>query len=216
MARVLLADSQPLFNEALETVLGRSGAHQVTGRASSEDDLESLVRSVPFDLLLIDAGLALAGRPKVLERVSAELPGVKVVVLSSRPDVDVTVAALRAGAAGVVSKTSGTHVILRVVEAVLRGEAAVSRGMLGEVLRRLVDGQRTGAESALARLSARETQVLTLLGQGWSNRMIGNELYISPHTVRTHVQNILEKLGLHTRLEAATYAMRELGELTAK
>ncbi len=215
MARVLLADSQPLFNEALETVLGRSGAHQVTGRASSEDDLESLVRSVPFDLLLIDAGLALAGRPKVLERVSSELPGVKVVALSSRPDVDVTVAALRAGAAGVVSKTSGTHVILRVVEAVLRGEAAVSRAMLGEVLRRLVDGQRTGAESALARLSARETQVLTLLGQGWSNRMIGNELYISPHTVRTHVQNILEKLGLHTRLEAATYAMRELGELTA-
>ena len=215
MARVLLADSQPLFNEALETLLVHDGSHEAVGRASSPEEILALARQVQADLVLLDAGLGLAGKPPLIKAIADGRQDAKIVLLAPDLDVEVLVAAVQAGAVGAVSKTSGTRVVLRVIEGVLAGEAAIPRALLPQVLNRLIDGQRAGSSSALARLSPRERQVLGLLGRGWSNRQIGRELYISPHTVRTHVQNILEKLELHSRLEAATYAMRELDALSA-
>ena len=215
MARVLLADSQPIFNEALEVLLLRDGKHEPVVCAPSPVEILATVRRQSIDLVLLDAGLALTGSPALLESIKAVCEETKVVLLTTRLDVNVTVAAVQAGAVGVVSKTSATRVVLRIVEVVLAGEAAIPRALLPPVLRRLVEIQRTGCESAIDRLSPREREVLALLGQGWSNRQIGDRLYISPHTARTHVQNILEKLELHTRLEAATYAMRELDMLAS-
>jgi DNA-binding NarL/FixJ family response regulator len=215
MARVLLADSQPLFNEALEALLVQDGAHQAVGRCSSSGEVVALAKRVQADLILLDADLGLSGTPPLVKILAGPPTGTKVVLLAAHLDVELLVAAVQAGAVGAVDKTSGTRVVLRIVEGVLAGEAAIPRLLLPKVLRQLIDGQRAGSASALARLSPRERQVLALLGRGWSNRQIGNELFISPHTVRTHVQNILEKLELHSRLEAATYAMRELDQLIA-
>ncbi|HZD72822.1 MAG TPA: helix-turn-helix transcriptional regulator [Actinomycetota bacterium] len=97
---------------------------------------------------------------------------------------------------------------------VLDGEDAVPRDMVLEVTRRLVAGERAGG-SPLARLSPRERQVLVRLSRGWDNARIGGDLCISQHTVRTHIQNILEKLGMHSKLEAAAFAMRWSFELGA-
>ena len=213
MARVLLADSQPLFNEALEALLLQDGAHETVGRACSAEEVLALAGRGRVDLVLLDAALGLSGTPALAHTIAGPPIAAKVVLLTGRLDVDLLVAAVQAGALGAVDKTSGTAVVLRIVEGVLAGEAAIPRSLLPSVLRRLVDGQRAGSASVMGRLSPRERQVLALLGRGWSNRQIGNELYISPHTVRTHVQNILEKLELHSRLEAATYAMRELDPL---
>jgi DNA-binding NarL/FixJ family response regulator len=214
MARVLLADSQPLFNEALEALISRGGGHEVVGRVVSADDTLSVVRRLRPDLVLVDAAVGLEGSPTLVARILDAHAGAKVVVLGDDRDPALLLAAIRAGAAGVVGKTHGAGTVLRVVAAVLAGEAAVPRAMLLEVTRRLLAQDRPSA-SPLDRLSPRERQVLALLSRGWDNARIGKDLFISQHTVRTHIQNILEKLGMHSKLEAATFAMQRSPELSA-
>ena len=212
MARVLLADSQPLFNEALEALFSRDDAHQVIGRCSSAEDAFTHVSSLRPDLVLVDAALGLEGSPNLVTRMLEACPETRVIVLGDDHDADLLLAAIRAGAAGVVGKTYGASTVLRVAGAVLDGEGAVPRSMLLEVARRVVSRDRA-PDSPLSRLSPRERQVLALLSRGWDNARIGRDLYISQHTVRTHIQNILEKLGMHSKLEAATFAMQRSMEL---
>jgi DNA-binding NarL/FixJ family response regulator len=212
MARVLLADSQPLFNEALEALFSRDRTHVVVGRCSSAEEAFSAVGGLLPDLMLVDSALGLDGSPNLVTRLLEAHPGVKLVVLGDDRDVDLMLAAIRAGAAGVVGKTHGASTVLRVADAVLAGEAAIPRAMLLELARRMAAKDRS-ADSPLARLSPRERQVLALLSRGWDNARIGRDLFISQHTVRTHIQNILEKLGMHSKLEAATFAMQSSMEL---
>jgi DNA-binding NarL/FixJ family response regulator len=212
MARVLLADSQPLFNEALEALFSRDQTHMVVGRCSSAEETFTAVGRILPDLVLVDAALGLDGSPNLIERLHEAHPAVKVVVLGDDRDVDLLLAAIRAGAAGVVGKTHGAGTVLRVAAAVLAGEGAIPRAMLLELARRMAVKDRS-ADSPLARLSPRERQVLALLSRGWDNARIGRDLFISQHTVRTHIQNILEKLGMHSKLEAATFAMQRSMEL---
>jgi DNA-binding NarL/FixJ family response regulator len=212
MARVVLADSQPLFNEALEALFSRDDAHQVIGRCSSADDAFTVVSTLRPDLVLVDAALGLEGSPNLVVRMLEASPGARMIVLGDDHDADLLLAAIRAGAAGVVGKTYGASTVLRVAGAVLDGEGAVPRSMLLELARRMASKDRA-ADSPLSRLSPRERQVLALLSRGWDNARIGRDLFISQHTVRTHIQNILEKLGMHSKLEAATYAMQRSMEL---
>jgi len=212
MARVLLADSQPLFNEALEALFTREGEHEVVGRSSSADETLAIVRRLFPELVLVDATLALGDTPSLVSQMLGENPDMRVIILGNDRDVELLLLAIRAGAAGVVGKTYGAGTVLRVARAVLNGEGAIPRAMLLELARRLAAKERT-ATSPLARLSPRERQVLTLLSRGWDNTRIGNDLFISQHTVRTHIQNILEKLGMHSKLEAATFAMQRSLEL---
>ena len=211
MARVLLADSQPLFNEALEALFSRDDAHEAIGRCSSPEDAFTQVSSLRPDLVLVDAALGLEGSPNLVTRMLEACPQARVIVLGDDHDADLLLAAIRAGAAGVVGKTYGASTVLRVAGAVLEGEGAVPRGMLLELARRMVSTDRSN--SPLSRLSPRERQVLALLSRGWDNARIGRDLFISQHTVRTHIQNILEKLGMHSKLEAATFAMQRSMEL---
>jgi two-component system nitrate/nitrite response regulator NarL len=207
MARVLLADLQPLFNEALEALFSR-GNHTVVGRCASAEETLAAVGRLRPDLLLIDAALGLEGSPSLVAQALQADPGVKVLLLGDDRDVDLLLAAIRAGAAGVVGKTHAAGTVLRSAAAVLAGEGAIPRSILLEVARRIV-ARSSSADSPLARLSPRERQVLALLRRGWDNARIGRDLFISQHTVRTHIQNILEKLGVHSKLEAATFAMQE-------
>jgi two-component system, NarL family, nitrate/nitrite response regulator NarL len=212
MARVLLADSQPLFNEALEALFSRDDAHQVIGGCSSAEDAATQVSNLRPDLVLIDAVLGLEGSPNLVARMLEACPQARVIVLGDDHDADLLLAAIRAGAAGVVGKTHGSSTVLRVAGAVMEGEGAVPRGMLLELARRMVARDRT-PDSPLSRLSPRERQVLALLSRGWNNAQIGRDLFISQHTVRTHIQNILEKLGMHSKLEAAAFALQRSAQL---
>jgi DNA-binding NarL/FixJ family response regulator len=212
MARVLLADSQPLFNEALEAVFSRNGAYKVIGRCSSAENAYTAVSCLRPDLVLVDAAVGLEGSPNLVARMLETCPETRVIVLGDDHDAELLLTAIRAGAAGVVGKTYGGSTVLRVAGAVLDGEGAVPRGMLLELARRMVSRDRMAA-SPLSRLSPRERQVLALLSRGLDNAQIGRDLFISQHTVRTHIQNILEKLGMHSKLEAATFAMKRSTEL---
>jgi DNA-binding NarL/FixJ family response regulator len=208
MARVFLADCQPLFNEALEALITRDGRNQVVGQASTAMQVTESVVQLGPDLVVLDADLGLTSRPTLVETLLLELPDTKMILLAQETDIDLLLLAIRAGALGVVGKKSGTQTVLRAVQAVLDGEGVVPRSMLPELFRRLIDLGDRASDTPLNRLSPREREVLVLLGRGWSNARIGEELYISPHTVRTHVQNILQKLEMHSKLEAATFAMQ--------
>jgi two-component system nitrate/nitrite response regulator NarL len=215
MARVLIADRQPLLNQALEALLTSDGEHEVVGRCSVHDEIPLAVRRLQPDLLLLDAWVAMSGTPTVIEQALAEHPGLSVLVLALEMDLKLVVDAVSAGALGVILKTSGPATVANAVESALGNGELEPRATLPRVFRQLLDAQYWVSESPIHRLSLRERQVLALLGQGWSNESIGNVLYISPHTVRTHVQNILEKLDIHSRLEAATFAMERADELPA-
>ena len=208
MARVFLADCQPLFNEALEALIARDGNNEVVGQASTAAQVSESVVHLKPDLVVIDSDLGLASRPTLVETILQDLADTKVILLSQETDIDLLLLAIRSGALGVVGKKSGTQTVLRAVQAVLDGEGVVPRAMLPELFRRLIDLGDRASDTPLSRLSPREREVLALLGRGWSNSRIGDELFFSPHTVRTHVQNILQKLEMHSKLEAATFAMQ--------
>ncbi len=208
MARVFLADCQPLFNEALEALIERDGRNDVVGSGSSAAQVVGAVGRLRPDLVVVDADLALASRPTLVETVLDQLPETRVMLLTQELGLDLLLAAIRSGAVGVVGKKSGTRTVLRAVQAALDGEGVVPRAMLPDLFRRLLDLGERATDSPLNRLSPREREVLALLGRGWNNARIGRELFISPHTVRTHVQNILQKLEMHSKLEAATFAMQ--------
>ena len=213
VSRVLPADRQPLFNQALEALLGGDGRHEVVGCCSRRDDIPLAVRRLEPDLLLLDASIALTGSPTVIERVFEERPGLKVLILAQEMDLNLVVDVIGAGALGVILKSSGATTIRGAVDAALGTGGLEPKATLPRVFRQLVDAQHWVNGSPVNRLSLREREVLALLGRGWSNESIGSVLYISPHTVRTHVQNILEKLEMHSRLEAATFAMERASEL---
>jgi DNA-binding NarL/FixJ family response regulator len=212
MARLLLADRQPLLNDALEGLLTRDGRHEVVASCTPHQDVLLAVRRLQPDLLLLDAEVAMSGRPTKLERALAERPGLKVLLLAPDMDVKLLLDSLGVGAVGVVLKTSSPSTVRTAVESALAGESLAPQATLPRVLRQL-DTHGRGRESPVQRLSLREREVLALLGRGWSNEAIGGMLFISPHTVRTHIQNILVKLGVHSRLAATTFAMERASEL---
>lgn len=213
MARVLTADRQPLLNQALEALLTSDGHHEVVGRCSVHDEIPLAVRRLRPDVLLLDAGVAMSGTPTVIEQALAERPDLKVLILALELDLKLVVDAVGAGALGVVLKTSGPATVASAVEDAVGNGELEPQATVPRVFRQLLDAQYWVSESPVHQLSLRERQVLALLGQGWSNESIASVFYISPHTVRTHVQNILEKLDLHSRLEAATFAMERADEL---
>jgi DNA-binding NarL/FixJ family response regulator len=213
MARLLLADRQPLLNDALEVLLTRDGRHEVVARCTPHQDVVLAVCRLQPDLLLLDAEVAMSGRPTRLERALAERPGLKVLLLAPDMDVQLLVDAMGVGAAGVVLKTSSSSTVRTAVESALASERLAPQAWPPRVLRQFDTHGR--GESPVQRLSLREREVLALLGRGWSNEAIGGLLFISPHTVRTHIQNILVKLGVHSRLAATTFAMEHASELPA-
>jgi DNA-binding NarL/FixJ family response regulator len=211
MATVLLADSQPLFNEALEALLSRGAAHQVIGRCSSAEDAFAYVSSLRPDLVLVDATLGLGGCANLVTRMLEVCPEARVIVLGDDHDADLLLAAIRSGAAGVVGNTYGAGMVLRVAGAVLEGEGAVPRGMLLELTRRTVSGtgrlphrwracppRAPGARPAQPRLGQRPDRA--------------GAVHQPAHRAYSHPEDPGE-LEMHSRLEAATFAMQQSMQL---
>jgi DNA-binding NarL/FixJ family response regulator len=210
---VLLADRQPLFNRALEALIGGDGQHEVVGRCTQPDEVPLAVSCLEPDLLLLDVGIARTGSPPVMERILDERPDLKVLILALEMDLKLVVDVISASALGVILKSSSETTFRNAVETALGAGGLEPKATVPPVFRQLLHAQHWVSESPVNRLSLREREVLALLGRGWGNESIGSVLYISPHTVRTHVQNILEKLEMHSRLEAATFAMERASEL---
>ena len=209
--RVLIADDHELFRRGLERVFETEPDLEVVGEAS--DGAEALERATTLepDVVLMDVRMPSVDGIEATQRIRHSLDRVKVVMLTGSENEEDLFAAVRAGANGYLLKDGSIDEIADTVRAVARGQSVIAPSMASKLLAefsllsRRVDDQNGGAP----RLTDRELEVLRLIAQGMSNKEIAAHLVIAQNTVKNHVRNILEKLQLRTRTEAATYALRE-------
>lgn len=206
--RVLVADGHALFRQAVHAILDDQPDIEVVGEASDVAQVLTEAERTKPDVVLLDEGLSVGSVGHTASLVHAGLPDCQVVVLAADEDHAGLLAAVEAGVAGYITKDAGVTELIEGARVVHRGEKLIPRRMLGPLLTSLLARQRDEREALLkiSRLTTREREVLGLLASGADNRSIAVRLMISPHTARTHVQNLLDKLGLHSRLEAAGFA----------
>lgn len=210
--RVVLVDDHALFRRGLELVLSGESDLEVVGQASDGEEALRVVRSLTPDVVLMDIRMPRMSGIDAARAIRDSVPGTKVIMLTVSEEEDDLFAAVRAGASGYLLKEVSIDEVAGAVRAVTRGHALISPSMAAKLLvefnalsERAADRQRAGDP----KLTDRELQVLRLVGKGMSNREIASELFIAENTVKNHVRNMLEKLGMHSRMEAVIYAMRE-------
>jgi DNA-binding NarL/FixJ family response regulator len=211
--RILIADDHPLTRDALASLLGRGG-FEVVGEAADGAEALELAQRLEPDLVLLDLTMPGLDGLSALPRLRAANPCCEVVVLTASGTEENLLGAIRAGAAGYLLKSEPPERIVAFLHGVANGEAALS----GEVARRLLDQVRVGGRRGggvpdyiAHSLSAREVEVLLLLDDHLSTDDIAKRLFISEHTVRSHVKSLLRKLGVSSRreaLEQLAYARR--------
>jgi DNA-binding NarL/FixJ family response regulator len=202
--RILIVDDHPLTRDALSSLLD-AGGFDVVGEAADGAAALELASSLQPDLVLLDLSMPGLDGLSALPRLRAAAPGCEVVVLTASGTEDDLLAAIRGGAAGYLLKSEPPERIVAFLRGVANGEAALS----GEIARRLLDQLRAGGRlgggvpNRIAdALSAREVEVLLLLDDHLSTDDIAKRLFISEHTVRSHVKSLLRKLGVSSRRDA--------------
>jgi len=201
--RILIIDDHPLTREALAGLLRQNGFDVV---AQAESGEEAILRAQELrpDLMLLDLSMPGMDGLTALPMLHDAAPQAEIVVLTASEDESNLLAAIRAGAAGYLLKSEPPERIVEFLRGVARGEAALS----GAIARQLLDQVREGAprsavpESLAKTLSARELEVLLLLDRHLGTEEIAARLFISEHTVRSHVKSLLAKLGVSSRREA--------------
>ena len=203
-ARLLIVDDHPLTREALSSLLLAHG-FEVAGCASDGEEAIVEARRLQPDLVLLDLSMPGLDGLRALPRLREAAPESEVVVLTASGTEENLLAAIRAGAAGYLLKTEPPERIAAFLDGVVDGEAALS----GSIARRLLEqvrhgnGRDAGVPDAIAStLSARELEVLLLLDEHLGTDEIAKRLFISEHTVRSHVKSLLRKLGVSSRREA--------------
>jgi DNA-binding NarL/FixJ family response regulator len=208
--RVLLADQHSLFRQALRELLDREDDFQVVAEAGGEADAVTESRSTRPDLAIVATRLSDGDGLSATKRIKSGVPGCRTVVVADKRDDETLLKAIEAGANGYLTKMFALSELMTTARAVHRGETVVPSTMLGGLLERLMLRRRQEGEAMkrMANLTRRERQVLALMAEGGNKETIARTLVISPETARTHIHNVLSKLEVHSRLEAASLAMR--------
>jgi DNA-binding NarL/FixJ family response regulator len=201
--RVLIVDDHPLTREALASLLQQHG-FDVVGQAGDGEEAIATAGKLRPDLVLLDLTMPGMNGLTALPLVREAAPECEVVILTASGTEENLLGAIRAGAAGYLLKSEAPERIAAFLRGVVRGEAALSGTVARRLLDRVREGGRLGGvpETIAARLSAREVEVLLLLDEHLTTDEIAGRLYISEHTVRSHVKSLLRKLGVSSRREA--------------
>jgi DNA-binding NarL/FixJ family response regulator len=207
--RVLLVDDHDLFRTGLVNLLTEQGIH-VAGEAADGETAVRLVRDLAPDVVVMDLNMPGISGVEATREITTFAPRTRVVVLTISIDDGDVVNAVMAGACGYLLKDSSIQQLVAGIRAAAAGESLISPQIAAKVLQ-LLRAQAAGAgktESLRAELSDRELEVLKLIAIGKDNAEIARELYISPKTVKNHISNILMKLQIENRIQAAVYAVR--------
>ncbi|HXF98645.1 MAG TPA: response regulator transcription factor [Gaiellaceae bacterium] len=201
--RILIVDDHPLTRDALAALLAQQG-FDVVGEAATGEEAIAAAEELRPDLVLLDLAMPGMDGLEALPRLREEAPESEVVVLTASDAEEKLLAAIRAGASGYLLKTEPPQQIAAFLRGVARGEAALSGGVARRLLERVREGGRLdGIPEEITRvLSAREVEVLLLLDEHLGTEEIAQRLFISEHTVRSHVKSLLRKLGVSSRREA--------------
>ncbi|HLZ71027.1 MAG TPA: response regulator transcription factor [Dehalococcoidia bacterium] len=218
-ARILLADDQRLMREGLRTLLELHADLRVVGEAGDGVEAERLVELLRPDVVLMDLRMPRRDGVTATRRIGKRWPGVHVLVLTTYDDDELVFRSLEAGAAGYLLKDVGSDALAEAVRATLRGDSPLQPSVARKLLQRFrsAGGLAAGdaAQAATSSfpaetepLTARERDVLRLLGGGATNREIAVALSLSEGTVKNYISTVLAKTGLHDRTQAALFAVR--------
>ena len=203
--RIVIADDHPVFREGVSHLLAAEPDLALVGQAGTgEETLRLAVDLVP-DIVLLDIGMPGWGGLVTVEKLSQACPATKVVMLTAFEDEDQLLAAFKGGARGYVVKGVPTRDLANIVRLVAAGDVYVSRTLAASLLSELT-GKRP--QDPLSELSEREGKILNLVAEGLTNREIGERVHLAEKTVKNHMTNILGKLQVRSRVEAALLATR--------
>jgi DNA-binding NarL/FixJ family response regulator len=207
--RVLVVDDHDLFRTGLRNLLEEQGVN-VVGEAENGETAIRLASDLAPDVVIMDLNMPGFGGVETTRRLSSLAPLSRVVVLTISADDDDVMNAVMAGACGYLLKDSSIQELIAGISAASEGESLISPQIAAKVLQRLRAQSKDAdaAETIRAELSDRELQVLKLIANGKDNAQIARELFISPKTVKNHISNILMKLQIENRIQAAVYAVR--------
>ena len=210
--RVVVADDQAIVREGLVTLLGLTPDIEVVAAAADGDQAIAATAEHDPDVVLMDLGMPRTDGVAATARIRHDHPRTQVVVLTTFADDDAVLAALQAGAIGFLTKDAGRTEIARALHTAAAGQAVLDPQVYARLVARAAQSVATppGApEPALPDgLTTREAEVLSLIAAGLTNGQIARRLYVSEATVKTHVNHIFTKAGLHDRAQAVGYAHR--------
>ncbi len=213
--RVLIADDQPLFRRGVEMVLEAAHGIELVGQAcDGAEAVRMSIEGVP-DVVLMDIRMPKTTGIEAARRIKEVAPSAKIVMLTISDEEEDLFEAIRAGASGYLLKDIPLDEVAGAVRSVHGGQSLINPSMAGKLLSEFATLARRDAEeeptkhAPAPKLTDREMEVLRLVARGMNNRDIAKELFISENTVKNHVRNILEKLQIHSRMEAVMIAVRE-------
>jgi two-component system NarL family response regulator len=207
---VLICDDHALFRRGLAMVLESEAGIEVVGEAVDGAEATAFAAERRPDVVLMDVRMPGVGGIEATKAIIAADPAAKVLMLSVSDAEEDLYDAVRAGASGYLLKEISVEEVAAAIRAVVTGQSPISPSMASKLLAEFNTLARAADEKASApKLTDRELQVLGLVARGLSNREVAEQLFISENTVKNHVRNILEKLQLHSRMEAVIYAVRE-------
>jgi DNA-binding NarL/FixJ family response regulator len=211
--RVLIVDDHALFRRGLEMVLDGEDDVEVVGQCGDGQEAIDQVADLLPDIVLMDIRMPRRGGIEACTAIKDRVPSAKIVMLTISDEEEDLFEAIKAGATGYLLKDVSIEEVADVVRAVHDGQSFISPSMASKLINEFAVLARRGEERQqqvpTPKLTGREMEVLGLVARGLGNREIAKELFISENTVKNHIRNILEKLQLHSRMEAVVYAVRE-------
>ncbi len=207
MIRVLVADDHTLFREGLVRLLQEAPDIHVVGSVESGEDALQMLNQVQPDVILMDLNMPGMGGLRAIELALSRDPSLCILALTISEDEADLLAAIRAGARGYLLKRSSSAEVVDAIRRAHRGESVLSPDMM-DLLMEQVRRMPAPSQPEEWGLTPREQEVLRLVAAGLSNKEIAARMYLSPHTVKAHLRSILDKLHLHSRTEAAAWAVR--------
>ena len=208
--RLLLADDHALFRKGLVSLLKREEEFQVVGEAENGAEAIKKAKELKPDLVLMDIHMPVTDGIQATRRITEMLPSTRVVILTVSEDDKDLFEGIKCGAHGYLLKKLEPEELYAMLRGVFEGEAPISRTTASKILNEFVlQARKKSTAEFEEELSAREKEVLQCLASGLTNKEIGNKLGIAENTVKNHLKNILGKLHLENRVQAATYALKK-------
>ncbi|MBT4510791.1 MAG: response regulator transcription factor [Chloroflexi bacterium] len=207
--KILIVDDHPVVSEGIRKILDTQEDMEVVGQAADGEEALKLAEALKPDLVVMDVMMPELDGIETTKRLKTILPSTAVLLLSAYSYESYLLAAIRAGAAGFLSKSARKSELLAAIEAIISGEQVFDQKTIYKILNDMVFSSEIDSKPKLIELHDREMEVLRLAAKGKSNKEIGRELVISERTVQTHLTNVFRKFNVSSRTEAVLRALKQ-------
>jgi len=213
--RLLIIEDNRILRDGITAMIDKQSDLKVVAALDNREKTDLKILETKPNILLIDLGLQDKNSLQLVRSTKKKFPGIKIIVMDLFPLQEDIFEFVKAGASGFILKDARVHEFLKTIRSVFQGQKVLPTNLMGSLFSQIVnEAAHRPKESKLirsVRMTKRERQVIELVSDGLTNKEIGQKLHVSPHTVKSHVHNILEKLAMHNRIEIANYAHSDEG-----